>query len=69
MDLNNYLTIKQIIEIYDIAESTVRMAAKNNEKTQRFSNDELVKLGRDWLVLKDAAEREWGNRRKIEKHQ
>jgi len=64
LDLNNYLTIKQAIEEYNIAESTIRMAAKNNIKSKRFSNNELIKLGRDWLISKESAEREWGNKKK-----
>lgn len=64
MDLSNYFTIKELIKEYDVAESTVRMAAKNNATSGRFSKIELIKLSRDWLILKNAAEREWGKKKR-----
>jgi hypothetical protein len=65
LDLDKYYTIKQAIDVYNIAESTIRMAAKNNSKTNRFKKNELIKIGRDWFILKESVDREWGVKKKV----
>lgn len=61
MQLQEYMTLKELEEKYEISTATIR-AYISRKKV--IPEQELFKLGNQWLIRREFAEEKWGKKEK-----